>query len=174
VKKRKEIGLEFEVDKLTNSIENLRSGDNFPTEISLLTKAEVKGLTRKNNWQFNWVSELKIPTREVYKLTISNNPATIQGLISLEVKADHVYMHLIESAPFNIGKSKTYLGVPGNLVAFACKLSFQRGGEGYVSFLSKTRLIEHYEKSLGAIHFGGHNMVITTEAALKLTNKYFK
>ena len=83
-------------------------------------------------------------------------------------------MHLIESAPFNIGKEKTYLGVPGNLVAFACKLSFQRGGEGYVSFLSKTKLIEHYEKSLGAVHFGGHNMVITTEIALKLINKYFK
>jgi hypothetical protein len=58
-------------------------------------------------------------------------------------------MHLIESAPFNIGKEKTYLGVPGNLVAFACKLSFQRGGDGYVSFLSKTKLIEHYEKNLG-------------------------
>lgn len=82
-------------------------------------------------------------------------------------------MHLIESAPFNIGKNKTYLGVPGNLVAFACKLSFQRGGEGYVAFLSKTKLIAHYEKSLGAVHFGGHNMIITTEAALKLTNKYF-
>lgn len=174
MKKRKEIGLEFKVDKLTNSIENVKSGDSFPTEISLLTKVEVTGLTKKNNWQFNWASELKIPTREVYKLTISNNPAIIQGVISLEVKADHVYMHLIESAPFNIGKNKTYLGVPGNLVAFACKLSFQRGGEGYVSFLSKTKLIEHYEKSLGAIHFGGHNMVITTEAALKLTNKYFK
>ena len=52
-------------------------------------------------------------------------------------------MHLIESAPFNLGKEKIYLGVPGNLVAFACKLSFQRGGEGYVSFLSKTKLIEH-------------------------------
>ncbi|NNV55879.1 hypothetical protein [Limnovirga soli] len=174
MKKRNEKGLEFEIDKLTNSIENVKSGDSFPTEISLLTKAEVKRLTKKNNWQFNWVNELKIPTREVYKLTISNNPAIIQGVISLEVKTDHVYMHLIESAPFNIGKNKTYLGVPGNLVAFACKLSFQRGGEGYVSFLSKTKLIEHYEKSLGAIHFGGHNMVITTEVALILTNKYFK
>jgi hypothetical protein len=61
-------------------------------------------------------------------------------------------MNLIESAPFNIGKNKTYLGIPGNLVAFVCKLSFQRGGEGYVSFLSMTKLIEHYEKSLGAIH----------------------
>ena len=174
MKKRKETGLEFEVDKLTNSIENVKSGDSFSTEISLLTKAEVKELTRKAGWQFNWMSELKLPSREVYKLTITNNPNIIQGVVSLEVKTDHVYMHLIESAPFNIGKRKTYLGVPGNLVAFACKLSFQRGGEGYVSFLAKTRLIEHYEKSLGAVHIGGRNMVITTETALKLTNKYFK
>lgn len=173
MKKRNQLGLDFEVDKLTNSIENVKSGDCFPTEISLLTKAEVKGMTKKNGWRFNWTSELKIPSREVYKLTITNNPTIIQGVISLEVKTDHVYMHLIESAPFNFGRDKTYLGVPGNLVAFACKLSFQRGGEGYVSFLSKTKLIEHYEKTLGAVHFGGHNMVITTEAALKLTNKYF-
>jgi hypothetical protein len=173
VGKRKEIGLDFEVDKLTNSIENVKSGDSFQTEVSLLTKIDLKGLTKKNGWLFNWVSEFKIPTRELYKLTITNNPNIVQGVVSLEVKADHVYMHLIESAPFNIGKNKTYLGVPGNLVAFACKLSFQRGGEGYVSFLSKTKLIEHYEKNLGAIHVGGHNMVITTEMALKLTNKYF-
>lgn len=174
MKKQKEKGLDFEVDKLTNSIENVKSGDRFLTEISLLTKAEAKGMAKKNGWQFNWMSELKIPAREVYKLTITNNPNIIQGVVSLEIKADHVYMHLIESAPFNIGKSKTYLGVPGNLVAFACKLSFQRGGEGYVSFLSKTKLIEHYEKSLGAVHVGGCNMVITTETALLLTNKYFK
>lgn len=174
MKKRKERGLDFEVDKLANSIENVKSKDIFPTEISLLTKTELKGLTEKNGWQFNWANELKSPTREVFKLTITNNPIIIQGVTSLEVKIDHVYMHLIENAPFNIGKSKTYLGVPGNLVAFACKLSFQRGGEGYVSFLSKTKLIEHYEKTLGAVHVGGQNMVITTDAALKLTNKYFK
>ncbi|MBN8720946.1 MAG: hypothetical protein J0H85_15965 [Sediminibacterium magnilacihabitans] len=173
MKKRKETGLDFEVDKLTNSIENIKSGDSFPTEISLLTKVELKNLTKKNGWRFNWAYEHSVSTRDVYKLTITNNPNIIQCVVSLEVKSDHVYMHLIESAPFNIGKAKTYLGVPGNLVAFACRLSFQRGGEGYVSFLSKTKLIEHYEKTLGAIHFGGHNMVITTEAALILTNKYF-
>ncbi len=102
MKKRKEIGLEFEIDKLTNSIENIKSGDSFPTEISLLTTSEVKALTKKNGWKFNWASELKIPAREVYKL------------------------------------------------------------------------IEHYEKTLGAIHFGGQHMIITTEAALKLVNTYFK
>ena len=81
-------------------------------------------------------------------------------------------MHLVESAPFNKGKIKMYSGVPGNLVAFACKLSFQRGHEGHVSFLSKSQLVEHYEKTLGAFHLGGRIMIIETHAALKLINKY--
>lgn len=82
-------------------------------------------------------------------------------------------MHLIESAPFNIGTNKVYLGVPANLLAFACKLSFQRGHDGYVSFIAKTKLISHYQESLGAIHIGNQVMIINTESALKLMNKYF-
>lgn len=139
----------------------------------LLNKAELKNITKKNDWKFKWTGEFKLPERDIYKLAIVNNLNIIQGFISLVVKADHVYMHLIESAAFNIGRSKTYYGVPGNLVDFACRLSFQRGGEGYVSFISKTKLIDHYIESLGAVHFGGHLMVITTEVALKLINKYF-
>ncbi|MEK6476753.1 hypothetical protein WJR50_04425 [Catalinimonas sp. 4WD22] len=81
---------------------------------------------------------------------------------------------LVENAPFNKGKDKMYSGVAGNLVAFACKLSFQRGHKGNLSFISKTQLIEHYEKTLGAFHFGGRVMIIETKAALRLINKYFK
>lgn len=173
MKKKQEIGLDFIIDKITNSIENVQSGDSFPTDISLLTTSELKNVTSKNGWRFNWSSEIKRPERDIFKLTITNNPNIIQGIVSLEVKQDHVYMHLIESAPFNIGKHKTYIGVPGNLVAFNCKLSFQRGGEGYVSFTAKTKLIDHYIESLGAIPFGGHLMVINTPSVLKLINKYF-
>lgn len=82
-------------------------------------------------------------------------------------------MHLLESAPFNKGKNKIYAGVPGNLVAFACKLSFQRGHDGHVSFIAKTSLIRHYEQSLRAQHVGGRIMIINNIAALILTNKYF-
>ena len=167
-------GLDFIIDKLTNSIENVITGDSFATEISVLTRNDLKSINKVNGWLFNWRDELKEPAREVYKLNITGNPNIIQGLISLEVKSDHVYIHLIESAPFNKSKTKVYSGVPGNLVAFACKLSFQRGHEGNVAFLSKTQLVEHYEKSLGAFHFGGRIMIIETTAALKLINKYFQ
>ena len=46
-------------------------------------------------------------------------------------------MDLIESAPFNLGRNKIYEGVAGNLVAFACKVSFQRGFAGF--YLSQLR-----------------------------------
>jgi hypothetical protein len=173
VKKSKQTGLDFEVDKLTNSIENVITKDSFPTDITLISSTDLKTVTKKNGWQFDWKFELKQPERDVYKLTIVNNQSVVQGLISLEVKADHVYMHLVESATFNKGKTKIYSGVPGNLVAFACKLSFQRGHEGNISFISKTQLIQHYTDTLGAIHFGGRLMIINSNAALKLINKYF-
>ena len=169
-----DILLDFEVDRLTNSILNRISGDSFATEVSLLKKKELKGVTKAKGWSFNWKTELAQNDREVYKLNIISNPDIIQGLTSLTIKSDHVYMNLLENAPFNIEKNKLYEGVPGNLVAFACKLSFQRGGGGFVSFQAKTKLISHYVKTLGAYHVGGHLMVIDAIAAQNLIDKYFK
>ncbi len=83
-------------------------------------------------------------------------------------------MHLVENAPFNRGKSKMYSGVAGNLVAFACKLSFQRGHQGNIAFISKTQLIDHYVKTLGAFHIGGRVLVIESKAAQILIDKYFQ
>ena len=172
--KRKLIALDFEIDKLTNSIENAVTGDSFSTQVSLITNVDLKSIKKKAGWQFDWKYEFKQPEREVYKLTIVNNIAVVQGLLSLEGKTDHIYMHLLENAPFNKGKNKMYAGVAGNLVAFACRLSFQRGFEGNVSFISKSQLIEHYSKNLGASHIGGRIMIIDTNAAKKLIAKYFK
>ncbi len=174
MKKRAKIALDFEVDKLTNSILNTISGDSFPTEVSRLTKTDLKQVTKNNGWAFNWKTELEDNTREVYKLTISNNPNIIQAILSLTIEPDHVYMDLLESAPFNKGKNKLYEGVAGNLVAYACKISFQNGFDGYLSFTAKTKLIDHYVKTLGAYHFGGHLMIINTISANKLIDQYFK
>jgi len=165
---------DFIIDKLTNSIKNTISGDSFETEISTLKKSDLKTVLKKNGWNFNWRKEYNDLTKEVYKLTIVNNPEIIQGLLSITIERDHVYMNLLESAPFNIGRNKLYEGVAGNLVAYACKVSFQRGFDGFVAFTAKTKLIEHYEKSLGAYHFKNGRMIIATEAAKKLVEMYFK
>ncbi|HHH53540.1 MAG TPA: hypothetical protein ENK91_07770 [Bacteroidetes bacterium] len=171
---KQNIEQDFIIDRLTNSILNTISGDSFQTEISILTKTDLKTVLKKNGWNFNWKAEHKDLSREVYKLTIVNNPNVIQGLISITIENDHIFINLLESAPFNIGKRKLYEGVAGNLVAYACKLSFQKGYEGFVAFTAKTRLIEHYEKTLGAYHFMNQRMIIETFASRKLVEKYFK
>jgi hypothetical protein len=70
MKKGNPIGLDFVVDKLTNSIENVLTGDIFPTNITLVTSSDLKLVTKKNGWQFNWKFEFNQVEREVYKLTI--------------------------------------------------------------------------------------------------------
>jgi len=86
VKKQSKIGLDFEIDELTNSIRNVISGDSFQTDITRITKIDLKTIAKKNGWLFDWELELGYPERDVYKLTIVNNQSIIQGLISLEVK----------------------------------------------------------------------------------------
>jgi len=93
--------------------------------------------------------------------------------VSLKKMKDHVFMNLIESAPCNRGKGKKYLGVCGNLTAFGCKLSMEYGFGGAISFISKTALISHYEKTLGAVHLGGNIMAIFEPNAQNLINNYF-
>ncbi len=173
MKQQEAIGLDFEIDKLTNSIENALTSEVFDTEVVRLTNKDSRQI-RKADWQFNWHKELKDETKEVYKLTTANNPTIIQGLLSIEDKSDHIFMHLIESSKFNKGKEKVYLGVPGNLVAYACKVSVDKGYEGFLAFDAKTALIKHYEQSLFATHFRGLRMFIETSAALRLISQYFK
>ena len=165
--------LDIEIDKLTNSILNTVSGDSFQTDVLPITKSDLKNITKKNGWLFSWASENKIIDRQVLKLVIRDNPDIVQGLISISDYGDHFYLHLVESSPFNLGKDKRFEGVPGNLFAFTCKTSWDKGYEGFVSFTSKTKLIEHYEKSLGATHVGGHKMVIFPHEALTLIRKYY-
>jgi len=165
---------DFIIDRLTNSILNTISGDSFPTEVSILTLNDLKNLTKKKGWNFNWRLEFKNERTEQYKLSIVNNPTIIQGLLSITIEDDYVFMDLLESAPFNIGQNKLYEGVAGNLVAYACKVSFQKGFDGFVAFTAKTKLIEHYEKTLGAFHFKNQRMIIDSKAAKRLVEKYFK
>lgn len=80
--KKRQTGLDFVIDKITNSIENVITGDSFATDISLITMTELRTVIKKNNWQFDWKLEFKQPQRDVYKLTIVNNQFVIQGLIA--------------------------------------------------------------------------------------------
>lgn len=161
----------IEVDVLINSIRNTVSGDVFDTMVVKVEKRDHKLL--KKGWAFDWIKEAE--KSDVYKLTTKDNPDVIQGLISVEEINDNIRIHLLENAQFNIGKNKVYEGVAGNLFAFACKLSFDTGHEGNISFIAKSNLISHYEKSIYAKRIGNTQlMVLETEKAQLLVEKYLK
>lgn len=69
----KNIQQNFIIDRLTDSILNTISGDSFQTEVSTLNKSDLKNISKKNKWNFNWKEEFDDLTKEVYKLTIVNN-----------------------------------------------------------------------------------------------------
>ena len=123
--------------ELLDSVENLTTGDRFRTEVTRLRSEDLKTITKKSGWTFDWKKETKNPEREVFKLTIENNSAIIQGLVSLSIEPDNVTLHQVESAPFNQGTKKVYAGVPGNLAAFATKVSYQQGNKGSITVTAK-------------------------------------
>jgi len=163
-------GIDIEIDKLTNSIINVISGEIFETEFNKVSKKEI----RKVDWLFDWDFELKDRNSKVLKMTTTENKDIIQGLVSYTIDENFIFVNLVENAKFNRGKEKLYEGVGGNLFAYCCKLSFDMGFGGYVSFKAKTTLIEYYKKSLGAKIALGQRMYVDHEASLKLINQYFK
>jgi len=164
--------ISVEIDRLTNSIENRITGDSFDTQILEFNKSDLKFVEK--NWNFDWKTEFESGAT-VYKLIIEENYDIIQGLLSLTYRESFVFVELIENADFNIGRNKVYYGVAGNLFAFACKQSWDKGSYGYVAFNSKSNLISHYEKLLGAKRVGNSNqMIIEPKEALSLIKHYYK
>jgi hypothetical protein len=170
-KRGKHRRLDFEIDKLTSSIENARTGEVFETEIIRMTDGS---LIKPKDWRFDWQIEIEDREHEVYGLVTRENALIIHGLVSFSDNNDHLFMHLLESALFNQGKDKQYRGIPANLAAFVCKTSFENGYGGLIMFNAKTNLIEHYEKTLGAKRFRGNRMFINTRDAYNLVIQYFK
>ena len=101
--------LDFEIDKLTHSLEDATTGNILLTEVLPLAKADLKDISKKSGWKFNWKTEFVTTEKQVYKLILLNQPNIIQGLICLINETDHIFMSLIETAPHNFGKTKNIL-----------------------------------------------------------------
>lgn len=75
--------IDVEIDKLTNSIENVVSGDIFDAEVVQLKAKDAKQI-KKTEWLFDWGKQLQLTDWEIYKLIIPNNPNIIQGFDKFE------------------------------------------------------------------------------------------
>lgn len=62
MKRKRAIPLDFEIDKLTNSIENVLTGDSFRSEVILVTNEDIKAITKKMGGALTGNMNLKNPT----------------------------------------------------------------------------------------------------------------
>ena len=76
--------LDFEIDKITESIEDSHTGEVYKTLVLPVTEADLKRVDKRNGWLFYWKMEFSQPENKVYKLVTENEPKIIHGLVSLK------------------------------------------------------------------------------------------
>jgi len=169
------------IDSLTNCLIRKNDSCTVSTYYTLLprnffTPQRVK-LMHATGWtkNFNW-SVVQKGGGMVFAL-YARNDDRVQGYIGIEhrLKDKYTYVVLAESSPWNVGKNGEYEGVGAHLFAIACKESWDAGNEGVVMFEPKTKLIDHYIKTLHAdIIYRGvpARMMLDTPAAERLINQY--
>ena len=111
-----------------------------------------KSFFKKPKWHFNWFEIIQSNDQEVYALRLSSDDS-IQGFISIQKQFSDkfVKINLVESAPWNVGRhSKQWIAAGQMLFAIGCKISFECDFDGFVYFVSKTKLKSHYEEVLNA------------------------
>ena len=164
------MNIDILIDQLTDCLIDRETGEVLETEykerITPIKKSEFKG------WKFKW----DIPQKNgytVYELFLKNDK-TVQGRIALRIDGGVADVDIVESNPHNIGHEGKYKGVGGHLFAIACQCSKEANCDGVVEFTSKTNLVEHYRKHLGAVEITPRRMVIFEDAAETLLNKYLR
>lgn len=153
-------------------IYDLRNDKLIEVEIVLaLEKIPLK----KEVWKFDWNKLIKEKNTKTFILRLKNNPKNIEGILQLRIENNMLIMNAIEIAPHNISSlNKKYDDVAGCLIAFACRESFKIEGnyKGFLTFTSKTNLIQWYKKKYGAIQALGQRMYIDDKVGIELIKKY--
>lgn len=143
-------------------------------QIQLFQKKELP--LKKDGWNFNWRQLSKVEGSQLYKIALEETPNKLEGALMLTLFNDEMlFMNNVEVAPHNLGKQKKYENVAGCLIAHACKESFEKGKGNYTGFLSfdsKTELIELYHFKYGATLAMGNKMFIDPQAGKELMTQY--
>jgi hypothetical protein len=131
-------------------------------------------LLKSRGWSFDWSKDAAgtVTDSSILKAVVFDGE--IEGLIEYEIVRQDLYVftHKLEIAPHNRGAGKKHEGVAGMMLAFVAKESFNSGCDGFVVFISKTRLYEYYQKQYGAKPLGGLKLYFDTEASEKLIKEY--
>lgn len=151
-------------------LKNKKTGETLKSVIEKVIRADYKFISKSGEYTFEWLEESK---NEVYKIYLKDENHKILGLISLVDYPEEYRLHLnlIEVAMSNRGKEKEIENIAGCLIAFACRLAFDRDYFGFVSLKPKTKLIGLYQKKYGFRPYG-RLLAVEQKASIVLINKY--
>lgn len=143
--------------------------EKLEVSVEKIKPSEIKQILKSKRFNFDWNTESKY---EVYKLYIIET-GEILGLMSLaDWPAElRIEISLIESSKDNVGSNKKYERIAGNLIAFACGISFDRGYYGFISLIPKTALRSYYINEYGMTD-GGISVYSDIANSTKLLDKY--
>lgn len=146
-----------------------KNGKSFKAEIFKANNADLKKL---KGWNFNWSELTKSKKSQIYKLQTQE----IEALLMIHYLDDEFFeMKNIEVAPSNYGSKGKYINAAQILMSYACLLSFEfnKGPyKGYLTFISKGRLIDYYVEKYNAELVYKERMQINPINGLKLIKKH--
>lgn len=171
--------IEIIIDEITPCLLDSKDNAYVDTNYEIIKPIshEVAAQMQKyEKWKFDW-SDQDLQDCSIYALYVDGSSIT-QGLIACREYKNkgntlgYIEVALAESNPKNVGENGRYKGVGAHLFSIASKLSFDLGYEGYVMFISKTDLVEHYIKTLKAEVLFDRTMQLTSSASKYLVEMY--
>lgn len=129
------------------------SGKTLASAIEVVSSGDYRWIKNSKNFKFKWKAEQNL---EVYKIFLLDDDEEILGLMSLIDVLDEyrIHLNLIESSEEQRGSKKKIENIAGCLIAFACKVAFARGYDGFVSLQPKTKLIDYYQDNYNFRQYG--------------------
>ena len=135
--------------------------DDLKIECQILSIQRELIPKKKDGWSFNWLKAYRKTPNSIFAL-VEKHSKRLHGVIQLITDDEMLVMELLELAPHNLGEKKEYENVAGCLIAFGCKesLKLDNNYKGYLTFVSKSRLVELYKTKYYATQTLGTRMYI--------------
>lgn len=169
------------IDEVTPCLRDNLNNTYVDTTYEIIDSISPKAaseMQKYEKWKFDW-SDQDLRDCLIYALYVESTKAT-QGLIACrEYKTQgntkgYIEVVLAEANPKNVGIMGKYKGVGAHLFSIASRLSLDLGYDGFVTFVSKTDLVQHYIDELHAELLFGSNMQLSTNASKYLVEMYDK
>jgi len=148
-----------------------KDGSQLKAAISKVLEEDFDYLAKSNEYVFDWRLE---KYSDLYKLYLLSDRDSILGMMSLDDYPDssRINISLIEVSKTNRGNDRIYENIAGCLIAFALKIAFQLGYNGYVTIEPKNeKLLKYYEIKYG-FQAAGYMMYLKGSQSEKLIKMY--